>query len=400
MIVAPKPENEIERISSLYEYGILDSMPEKEYDDITRIAANICGMPIAIISLIDNDRQWFKSKVGIDDNETHRDLSFCAHAILTPEDVFTVPNAATDERFFDNPFVTGAPFVGFYAGVPLVNETGNPLGTLCILDNKPNVLAPAQKEALKALARQVVANFEIKRKNQQLANYKREMEELNNDLTQFAYVVAHDMKSPCNSLAMSAKMLKEMYGETMDEQGVQFLSLMEETSHAAVKMVEGILEHTRTVHGNEIIREHFKFGNLIDELKKLVKVPEEFTLMATGTELAIYTSRSILLQVMLNLVNNAIKYNDKNRGEIMLAAEDTTVSYKFSVSDNGPGIKASDRERIFELLKTLGVTDRYNNKGTGIGLATVKKLVEKLNGSISVESEVGIGSTFIFTIGK
>ncbi len=400
MIPAPKPEKETERIAALYEYELLDSMPESEYDDITRIAAEICGMPIALISIIDNERQWFKSKVGLHVNETHRDIAFCAHAILQPDEIFTVADAKKDERFFDNPLVTGAPFVTFYAGVPLVNETGDALGTLCVIDNKPNELTREQKETLKALARQVVSNFEIRKKNRQLARKKAEMEALNEDLSRFAYVVAHDIKSPCNSLAMSATYLKKMYADDMDKQGLQFLNMMEETSYAAIKMIDGILEHTRIVHNSEIIKEHFTFGSLADELRKLVKFPEECSFRSINDGLELYTSRYILLQILLNLVSNAVKYNDKQKGEISVTAADDHTVYTFCVKDNGTGIREADRESIFELLKTLGVKDRFNNQGTGIGLSTVKKLVEKLNGKISVDSEVGIGSVFTFTIGK
>ncbi len=170
MIAAPKPANELERIAAVYEYGLLDTLPEKDYDDITRIAADICGVPISLISLIDNDRQWFKSKVGLNIPETHRDIAFCSHAILNPEDIFIVSDPSNDERFHDNPLVTGDPNIAFYAGIPLVNNSGNAMGTLCVIDNKPRILTKAQKETLRALARQTVAHFEIRLKNKAISN--------------------------------------------------------------------------------------------------------------------------------------------------------------------------------------------------------------------------------------
>ncbi len=400
MTPASKPANESQRLSAVYEYNILDSLPEKEYDDITKIAASISGMPIALITIIDNDRQWFKSKIGIDGMDTHRDHAFCAHAILKPEDMFIVPDTSKDDRFYDNPYVTGDPYIGFYAGVPLVNDGGLPLGTLCVLDSNPKEISVEQKETLKALARQVMCYFEIRKKNAQLARQKLEMEELNNDLSRFAHVVAHDVKSPCSSIAMSAALIKEMFSGKVDKELGQFLDMMEDTAHAAIRMVDGILHHTHTVNNAEIEKVYFTFGDLTNELKKLVTITDDFSLHTINPDLKLFTARYMLQQILVNLINNAIKYNDKPKGTVIVSATDDGSHYTFTVQDNGPGIKKEHQEKIFEMFSTFGKTDRFNKKGTGIGLSTVKKLVEKLNGTISVTSELGKGSCFEFTIGK
>src|SRR5436190_14980340 len=124
MIPPQTPANEQERLQALYEYDILDTLPEKDFDYLTRIAAQICDTPISLITLIDSSRQWFKSHHGIDVQETGKELSFCAHAINTPQQIMVVPDTRLDERFADNPFVTGEPNAVFYAGVPLVTEKG------------------------------------------------------------------------------------------------------------------------------------------------------------------------------------------------------------------------------------------------------------------------------------
>jgi len=161
MVIA-KPANEAGRVAALEKYAILDTDAEQSFDDLTLLASFICKTPMALISLVDEDRQWFKSRVGLDATETSRDIAFCSTAILQ-SDVFVVPDALKDDRFRDNPLVVSDPHIRFYAGAPLINEDGYALGTLCVVDRAPRELAPDQKEALKALSRLVLAQLEFRR---------------------------------------------------------------------------------------------------------------------------------------------------------------------------------------------------------------------------------------------
>lgn len=173
---APLPDNEAQRLAILREYNVLDSMPEQAFDDLTLLAAQICQTPIAAISLVDEERQWFKSKVGLSATQTSRDVAFCAHAVLNPDEVLEVPDAQLDPRFADNPLVTADPQIRFYAGAPLVSPDGMALGTLCAIDRVPHELSLEQKSALRALSRMVVAQLELRR-----AAIRRENEKLSHE---------------------------------------------------------------------------------------------------------------------------------------------------------------------------------------------------------------------------
>jgi len=157
-----KPVNEAARLAALERYAILDTDPEQSFDDLTLLASFIFKTPIAMISLIDGDRQWFKSRVGLAVSETPREVAFCSTAILQSE-ILVVPDALEDERFRDNPFVVADPHIRFYAGAPLINEDGYALGTICVVDQTPRELTPEQRDALKALSRLVLAQMEFRR---------------------------------------------------------------------------------------------------------------------------------------------------------------------------------------------------------------------------------------------
>src|SRR4051812_7382491 len=153
--------SETERLEALHRYGILDTKPEQAFDDLTLLASYVCETPIALITLVDADRQWFKSRIGISASETSRSVSFCSHAIQQTG-LYIVPDATHHEKFRENPFVTGDPNIRFYAGAPLITPDGQALGTLCVIDRVPRTLTAAQIDALEALRRQVQAQLELR----------------------------------------------------------------------------------------------------------------------------------------------------------------------------------------------------------------------------------------------
>ncbi len=174
---APLPPDEPERLEELRQLRILDTIAEAEYDDLVYLASHICATPIALVSLIDQDRQFFKARVGLEATETPRDLAFCAHAILRPE-LLVVEDATADERFADNPLVTSDPNIRFYAGTPLITKAGHSMGTLCVIDRVPRTLDESQRKSLRALGRQVEALLSLRRAKNEAERTSKTKDEL------------------------------------------------------------------------------------------------------------------------------------------------------------------------------------------------------------------------------
>ena len=397
---APLPSNEKERLSDLYTYNILDTLPEDDYDDITRLASEICQTPISLVTLLDQERQWFKSKQGIDMSETPREYAFCSHAILQAADLFVVPDANKDERFAQNPFVTGDPHVSFYAGVPLLSRQGYPLGTLCVIDDKPRQITPQQTNALRSLARQVTNLLELRRKTEELAQQQLQLQQANTELEQFAQMAAADMKSPCNSLIKLSDLIIDSYGDQLDTDGQQILSLIKYTSISLKKLITDTLRQAGTIHAMQVQKELFTLESLIQEVQLLAPMAEDCRLHYPHDHSNIYSYKSILLQILLQLISNAVRFNNKPEKKVEISYREDKRHYHFTVKDNGMGIPLIRREHIFEVFYHPEAPYGDNADDYGIGLSTVRKLVEKIGGTIEVSSEENIGSSFIFSVKK
>jgi len=232
---APNTPNEQARLVALKSYNVLDTLPESDYDNITHLASTITQVPISLISLIDDDRQWFKSHKGLEATETSREYAFCAHAIMNPDKVFKVQDSRLDDRFADNPLVTGDPRVIFYTGVPLVNPEGHALGTLCVIDNTPRKLTNDQIEALRILGRQVVQLLELRKKTDIL-------EQQNARLSKFTEEVALDLQSPMRRIGLFADTLRNVYAEKLDPEGADILNHLSTSSESLRKMIDELLD--------------------------------------------------------------------------------------------------------------------------------------------------------------
>src|SRR6201996_72449 len=274
----PVPENEAERLVALQSYDIIDSGEEKDFDAIAAIASAICGTPISLITFIDEKRQWFKSHIGTTLTENFRDLSFCTHTIASTDGIMIVPDALEDARFAGNPVVTQAK-VTFYAGVPLVNEDGYALGTLCVLDQRPHDFTDAQIVALKALANQVVDKIELRRKVALLEKSNQELINANVLIQKFASMAAHDIKNPLSSIRLTSQALK-VRKEILQSEGC--LRLVDMNITATENMLELVNEMMAYSKNPSLLlekKQEFELNALITKVVSLLVVPDSIRIV-------------------------------------------------------------------------------------------------------------------------
>jgi signal transduction histidine kinase len=388
------PPNEHERLSALANYEIDYHLPDSDYQDLTRVAAQICQTSQAFISLISEEQQCFLAQLGFSLEDTPREHSFCAHLLTTTDEFMVVPDAREDSRFHDNPYVTGYPYIVFYAGAPLINEAGFRLGTLCVVDAEPGYLNEHQINALQSLAKQVVAQMDLQKQKKELDRTRTTLQQKNQELEEFAHRAAHDIKSPLKNLTLLADYLKQAQPVSFDEEGGKWLTMIKHSSQELENLVEGILTYSK---GDQILSNDMEAVELpafFGELKSLLDASDTCAFHYPTDQQTIYTNKTAFKQILTNLVSNAIKYGDKAQPVIKLDFEAGEQQYHFWITDNGPGISEAYQEQIFQMFEVLSNKDQQGQKGTGIGLATVKKLVEGLGGHVEVSSTPGAGTTF------
>lgn len=398
MIYPSKPKNESLRIASLNELQIINTEPEANYDSIAQLASYICDVPVSLITLVADDKQWFKAKFGTDLCGTDREIAFCSHAILEPDKLMVVKDTQLDPRFLDNPLVTSDINIRFYAGMPLLSSEGFPLGTLCVLDNKPHDLDDKQKDALKALAKQVESLFELRRQNLELEKIKKDLNIKNNQLKEFAGTVSHDMKMPLANMIITSDLLRAKYGHLIDETGNNYLTYLKQSSFRLSNYITDILNHYESDTLLNTHTEDFDIHDVLEQIIDLLNIKFDCEINLPEENLLVHCNRAAFQQIFFNLIGNSLKYNNQEKIVIDITGKEENGYYHFSISDNGIGIPENKQEAIFDLFTIIEEADRSGNRGNGIGLSTVKKLVANLGGEISVESEVNKGTIFYFSI--
>ncbi|MCC9020506.1 MULTISPECIES: sensor histidine kinase [Flavobacterium] len=394
------PKNEAFRFEALSSYNILDTLPEEEYDSLTKIAAQICDAPIALVTLIDQNRQWFKSHHGLDVTETPRDFAFCAHAINTPNELFIIPDASKDQRFHDNPLSINAPNVIFYAGAPLNTKDGYSLGTLCVIDSKPREgLTYSQQESLKALANQVISLFELHKKNKFLEDLNDEIMKKNIRLSQFAHRLSHDLKVPIRGVNSLLIFIKEDYNTLIKNTEIEaWIDLIYSRNEYMDFLINGILEYTK-VSNDQIHFEDFNVESIIQYIvdNGALYVPTYIHYRNCNT--IIRHSKIGFVQIIQNLLSNTVKHTDKQECNVWISLTENETSCFFVYEDDGPGIPEEYWEKVFELFET--VSSKYE-KNAGIGLSTIKAIIDRVGGTIYLKNREANkkGACFCFTLPK
>lgn len=395
MISAPVTPDEKERLNQLFGYEVLDTEAESEFDELTELASKICGTPIALISLVDPQRQWFKSKVGIDAEETERDIAFCAHAIHDSK-IFEVEDTHLDPRFVDNPLVTSDPNIRFYAGSPLMTPSGHAIGTLCVISDKPQQLKPSQRDALNTLSKSVISLLELRRKNKAL-------EKANKFKSDFLAYVSHELRTPLNAInTFSHKLAEEVNNYAVPPSFSQSIRHIEKSGMRLLEVVNAVLDHKKIEAGKmslslRPVAMHDFFEHLYSSIA--VKAQEQgnpftFSVDASVPE-GLMADDTKLSQIMLNLLANAVKFTPEGK------SVKSNVFYQkgllhFVVEDKGIGISEEDQKLLFQAYQRVETERKY--EGTGLGLVITKGLLQLMHGTMNLKSTLGLGTLIKISI--
>lgn len=396
-------ENELARLQTLLEYEILDTAPEIEYDDITDMASMICDTPIALISLSDENRQWFKSRRGLDANEIPRDISFCGH-VIQGQKVMNVPDSLKDERFFDNPFVLGPPYARFYAGAPILAPNGLATGTVCVIDRQPRQLSEKQLNSLEALARLVAGQLETRKAN---AAIRRQLQELQDcskkisrqeealvhsakmtSLGEMASGLAHEINNPLAIIMGYNQIILDLSEKNTlaPEKALELSHRIEKTGSRIAKIIASLRAFARDGRNDpyanasvlEIVNQALDFCRSRFKSHKILLDVREIP-----AELSFECQRVQVSQMLLNLLNNSFDAVDgKTEKWVRVEVLNHDNEISFVVTDSGKGIPEGIRANIMHPF----FTTKMVGKGAGLGLSVANGILQAHSGNLRLDT--------------
>jgi signal transduction histidine kinase/CheY-like chemotaxis protein len=412
----PKPPaNENERLAALARYGVLDTAPELAYDEIVKLAAHICGTPIALVSLVDERRQWFKARLGVEAEETPRELSFCGHVVESGK-LLIVADARADERFADNPWVIGEPHVAFYVGAPLETEEGLTLGSLCVIDHGPRELSSSQIEMLEALSRVVMRQLDTRHSElararaeaeaeaaRALAERSRRVAEIASEAkSEFLAKMSHELRTPLNSVIGFTNLLRKNKRGNLDAKELLYLDKVGKNGIHLLSLINDLLDLSKIEAGHvELELEPVDLAELCAEVYEAV----EATIADEGNSLSVRVPEGLapiradkrrLAQVLINLVGNANKFTSAGSIELSVheSEEHPGQADRIEVIDSGIGIASDALALVFEAFRQASEGGARTHGGTGLGLAISRSLAALHGFELDVVSVLGEGSTF------
>lgn len=398
MIKAPVPVNEEARLQALTELSILNTAPEEEYDELVQLAAYICEMDAAQISLVDKNRQWIKSSVGNLSKTASRDIAFCAHTILET-DALIIEDTSLDTRFFDNPFVTEDPGLRFYAGIPLITSDGYGIGSLCVLDIKPRKLRPGQIKALHVLGKQVIKQMELRKALSIIQKQNEKLDDLNKMNLRLISIIGHDVRSPLSSLAALLDLAERGLLSKVEEQ--QVFAQLKSTLGTAASLLKDLLQWASSLQDStNLVLEEISLFEIVTTIegdyKQDFKTKNNQVLNNIPASLKVYSERNIIQFVLRNLLLNANKFTDNGQVEINATQKQDKIC--LSVADDGLGMSDDQLKNIFDWRNRKSTIGTRGEKGSGLALLLAHDLLGKLGGALEVESKPGKGSTFTIVL--
>ena len=420
MPAAPIPANESERLQALRACNILDTPPDPRFDAMTRLAARLYDVPFALVTLVDDERLWFKSAVGFTaGDQIPRDQALCGYAILSPSRPLVVADASLDPRFFDNPLVAGGPCLRFYAGAPVKDPSGRPLGTLCIIDTKPRTLKSDEVETLGDLAQGISSLLELHRSVSDLKEReirarndadalegaKREAEDADKAKSMFLAAMSHEIRTPMTGVLGMADLLAT---EPLTQKQLSYVAAIRTSGRHLLSVINDILDFSRIGAGGLYLEEiDFSVAEVLEQTRSIL-APEatdrglrlEFDLDEHSPPV-VRGDPTRLRQILVNLIGNGLKFTSVGGVWVKIrcsAPTGQTTNFRFEVRDTGIGIPPERQPSLFHAFSQADLSTNRRFGGSGLGLAISRQLVTAMGGTIDVESEPGSGSTFWFEV--
>lgn len=401
MIKPTLPSNEKNRLNELNELFVLDTDADPQLDEIVELASAITGCSVALVSLVDKDRQWFKARVGVNVQETHRDISFCGHAIHSTE-LMEIPDAREDQRFHDNPLVVQAPHIRFYAGQPLVTSKGHNIGTLCVIDTSPKKLTERQKKSLHLLSHQVMRLLEMRR------DLEHERAKSAAQVAHLAYLT-HELRTPLTSMVGYANLIKE---ETQASTGVSIPELQKYADTIAfsashlMELIQDIMDFSKLRSGKletdiAAISTTVFFNKIVDLFIPAAK-EKNISLqckISANVPVTFNSDSGLIRQITLNLMGNAIKFTHQGNVTLLISVDDKSHSLLVDVIDTGIGMSPEEADRLFVPFTQANTGIAKQFQGSGLGLFIARGLAEALGGFLTIVRTVkGQGTHFRFSL--
>jgi signal transduction histidine kinase len=396
----PAAALETARLAALSAFDIMDTPAEEAFDRITRMASELFDTPLAMISLIDASRQWFKSRLGPVPSETPRAISFCQYTI-EGDAVMVVPDAERDPRFAGSPLVNSGPHIRFYAGAPLRLASGLRLGAMCICDTKPRELSEREQRRLAVIAQIVVDEMELRLKGAQLEEARVAAVAAARVKSDFVANVSHELRTPLTTIIGFAGILKAT-GE-LGARERHYVERIYDSSQSLLALINDVLDFSR------LESRRLKLERSEVDLKEFTEgLVRQFRNLASDKGLQLehsirpdvppswYLDRQATKQILTNLIANAIKFTDSGQVRLETTLEDGRLTFR--VQDTGIGISEDQLERVFERFERGDSSTARKYSGTGLGLAISRQLAEQMGAALTVTSVVGNGTTFILSI--